>query len=76
MQTGAAFAELIGMAMDYDDTDDSSRSQSCFNTDALNEDSSVSLMTLHSAKGLEYPNVFIVGLEDGVSPHAITRRPR
>ena len=33
------------------------------------EASSVSLMTLHNAKGLEFPVVFILGMEDGVFPH-------
>src|SRR6185503_15653550 len=29
----------------------------------------VTLMTLHNAKGLEYPVVFMIGMEDGVFPH-------
>jgi DNA helicase-2/ATP-dependent DNA helicase PcrA len=33
------------------------------------DQSAVTLMTLHSAKGLEFPVVFMTGLEDGVFPH-------
>ena len=33
------------------------------------ETPSVTLMTLHSAKGLEYPVIFLAGLEDGLFPH-------
>jgi DNA helicase II / ATP-dependent DNA helicase PcrA len=33
------------------------------------EASSVTLMTLHNAKGLEFPVVFMIGMEDGVFPH-------
>ncbi|MGA2319746.1 MAG: UvrD-helicase domain-containing protein [Solirubrobacteraceae bacterium] len=34
------------------------------------EEGLVTLMTLHNAKGLEYPTVFIAGCEDGVFPHS------
>jgi hypothetical protein len=40
-------------------------------TDNLRDDEGlVTLMTLHNAKGLEFPIVFIIGMEDGVFPHS------
>jgi DNA helicase-2/ATP-dependent DNA helicase PcrA len=38
--------------------------------DAFDERSPISLMTLHTAKGLEFPVVLIMGLEDGLFPHS------
>ncbi len=38
--------------------------------DTVDERAQVSLLTLHNAKGLEFPVVFITGLEDGLFPHA------
>jgi DNA helicase-2/ATP-dependent DNA helicase PcrA len=43
--------------------------------DAYHErDDCVSLMTAHSAKGLEFPIVFMVGMEEGIFPHAASAR--
>lgn len=39
-------------------------------TDDLVDNARVTLMTIHSAKGLEFPLVFVVGLEEGLFPHA------
>ena len=38
--------------------------------DTRSDEGLVTLMTLHNAKGLEYPVVFITGCEDGVFPHS------
>ncbi len=64
-------AELVGAAREFDNVDTFLESVSLTaDTDGLDEDeSSVTLMTLHAAKGLEFPIVFMIGMEDGVFPH-------
>jgi DNA helicase-2/ATP-dependent DNA helicase PcrA len=64
-------SELVGMAREYETVDEFLEQISLVSdTDDLDdEESSVTLMTLHSAKGLEFPVVFVIGMEDGVFPH-------
>jgi DNA helicase-2/ATP-dependent DNA helicase PcrA len=66
-------AELIGVAREFNDVNEFLEQVSLVaDTDELPEGSdetSVVLMTLHAAKGLEFPSVFLVGMEDGVFPH-------
>jgi DNA helicase-2/ATP-dependent DNA helicase PcrA len=49
------FLESISLVADIDELDEGS--------------ATVTLMTLHNAKGLEFPIIFIIGLDDGVFPH-------
>jgi DNA helicase-2/ATP-dependent DNA helicase PcrA len=49
------FLETVALVADSDELD--------------GDGTRVSLMTLHTAKGLEFPAVFVVGLEDGIFPH-------
>jgi len=64
-------AELVGMARESETIDEFLEHVALLSdTDDLDEtESTVTLMTLHAAKGLEFPVVFIVGMEDGVFPH-------
>jgi DNA helicase II / ATP-dependent DNA helicase PcrA len=64
-------AELVGAANEAETVDEFLEQISLVaDTDDLDDDAtSVTLMTLHSAKGLEFPVVFLIGLEDGIFPH-------
>ncbi len=64
-------AELATQAGDFDDVLGFLETVALVSdSDELDSDGTrVSLMTLHTAKGLEYPAVFVVGLEEGIFPH-------
>ena len=63
--------ELIGVATQFDTTDEFLEQVSLVSdADEIDDDdSAVVLMTIHAAKGLEFPAVFVMGLEDGIFPH-------
>ncbi|HYN26370.1 MAG TPA: 3'-5' exonuclease, partial [Pyrinomonadaceae bacterium] len=68
--------ELVNAAVDYDNQgieglrEFIDHSALVSDADQYKRDAPVTLMTAHSAKGLEFPLVFIVGLEDGLFPHS------
>jgi ATP-dependent DNA helicase UvrD/PcrA len=62
--------ELVGSAREFTRVDEFLEQVSLVaDTDDITDDDQVVLMTLHSAKGLEFPVVFLVGVEEGVFPH-------
>ena len=68
--------ELVNAGVDYDEQgleglrEFIDHSALVSDQDEYKRDAPVTLMTVHSAKGLEFPLVFIVGLEDGLFPHS------
>ncbi|MHB1551773.1 MAG: ATP-dependent helicase [Vulcanimicrobiaceae bacterium] len=70
--------ELVGVAREYEATEPEATLAGFLanialvsDLDTLDDDASyVTLMTLHAAKGLEFPNVFLTGMEEGVFPHS------
>lgn len=69
--------ELLSVTKEFDTASDDKSLRAFLEQVALISDidtyeekgNAVTLMTLHSAKGLEYPIVFIVGMEEGLFPH-------
>ncbi|HIE50163.1 MAG TPA: DNA helicase PcrA [Armatimonadetes bacterium] len=70
--------ELVTVAREFEEQHEDSSLRAFLENMALISDvdqlstaaNAVTLLTLHSAKGLEFPVVFIVGLEEGLFPHA------
>jgi len=59
--TLSGFLEEVALYTDLDSVNDS--------------DDNVILMTMHSAKGLEYPHVFLIGMEEGIFPGRLSLEP-
>ncbi|WP_298632334.1 DNA helicase PcrA [uncultured Veillonella sp.] len=72
--------ELLSVAKDFQDTNPTGTVEDFLEQVALvndvdsfeQEESKITLMTLHAAKGLEFPIVFLGGLEEGLFPHSRT----
>lgn len=72
--------EFLSVAKDYMDSNSDGNLQDFLENVALvsdvddfeSSDSKVTLMTLHAAKGLEFPVVFLTGLDEGLFPHSRT----
>ncbi|WP_306538208.1 DNA helicase PcrA [Megasphaera sp.] len=72
--------EFLSVAKDYMDSNPDGNLQDFLENVALvsdvddfeSSDSKVTLMTLHAAKGLEFPVVFLAGLDEGLFPHSRT----
>src|SRR5512146_556618 len=69
--------ELVNAAMDSRDRGETigdflDHAALVSDTDQYEASQQITLMTLHSAKGLEFPLVFLVGLEEGLFPHSRT----
>jgi len=75
--------ELVSAARNFESTDEDAdlsplsaflghASLEAGDTQADEHEDSVQLMTLHSAKGLEFPYVFLVGMEEGLFPHKMS----
>jgi DNA helicase II / ATP-dependent DNA helicase PcrA len=68
--------ELVNAAVDYDKQEEDGlrdfvdHAALVSDTDKYDGKAAVTLMTAHMAKGLEFPIVFLVGLEDGIFPHS------
>jgi DNA helicase-2/ATP-dependent DNA helicase PcrA len=76
----ANLEELVNAAVDFDRNEELTlrdfidHAALVSDTDQLKSDSLVTLMTIHAAKGLEFPLVFVVGMEDGLLPHSRAAR--